>query len=508
MSRVVSLYLPTWPTDRWRRTIGSSLDGRRAATPPLALIGREGRKRVVVAADATAQQQGVTSGMAASMAQALVNGLVSKDADPAADVAALDRLALWALRIYSPVVATDPPDGLMIDVTGAAHLRGGEAVMLADLRTRLSAAGITARVGVAATYGAAHALARFGVGPVNTIDADNNAALTRLPVAALRLPTATVDGLRRLGFDHVGELAATPRAPLALRFGSDVGRRLDQMFGRVSEPFDLIQAPELISITKTFAEPIAAAETIARVIASLVDRLCAALEESGLGARMLDLQFHRVDDALQAIRVGTAKPVRDRKRLTRLLCDRIQQVAPGFGIETMTLSASLAEPLDYRAAASSLIDATKPDISELIDVLGNRIGPERLYRVVPEPSDVPERSVRRVAPLAIETGTTWPGDWPRPSRLFSPERVETVALLPDHPPAAFTWRGVRRRVRRADGPERVFGEWWKCDAESAAVRDYFQVEDDAGERFWLFRAGDGENPDTGAQNWFIHGIFG
>ena len=474
----------------------------------MALIGREGRKRVVIAADASAQRLGVTRGMAASMAQSLVAGLVVEDVDPTGDEAALERLALWALRQYSPVVATDQPDGLMIDITGATHLRGGEAAMLSDLVTRLGSAGIAARVGVAQTYGAAHALARFGVSPVTAISAGGNEALVRLPVAALRLPSETVDGLRRLGFDRVGELAATPRAPLALRFGSDVGRRLDQMFARVSEPFELVEAPELMRVGRAFAEPIAAAETIARAIAVLVDRLCAALEKSGLGARTLDLIFHRVDDALQAIRVGTAKPVRDRKRLTRLLCDRIEKVSPGFGIETMTLSAPLAEPLDYCAATSNLIDAKTPDISELIDILGNRVGAERLYRVAPMTSDVPERSVHRVAPLAAAEGASWPGEWPRPSRLFTPERVETVALLPDHPPASFTWRGIRRRVRRADGPERVFGEWWKRDAESAAVRDYFQVEDDAGERFWLFRAGDGEDPGTGAQNWFIHGIFG
>ena len=440
------------------------------------------------------------------MAQALVAGLAVEDADAAADDAALGRLAVWALRQYSPVVAIDPPDGLMIDVTGATHLRGGEAAMLTDLVSRLGTAGIAARVGGAGTYGTAHALARFGPGAV-TLDSGDD-MLVRLPVAALRLPSATVDTLRRLGFDRIGELAATPRAPLALRLGSEVGRRLDQMFGRVSEPFDLVEAPDLIRVMQAFAEPIAAAETIARAIARLVDRLCAALEETGLGARTLDLLFHRVDDALQAIRVGTAKPVRDRKRLTRLLCDRIEKVSPGFGIETMTLSAPLAEPLDYRAAASSLIDAKAPDISELIDVLGNRVGAERLYRVAPRTSDVPERSVHRVAPLAAADGASWPGEWPRPSRLFAPERVETVALLPDHPPASFTWRGIRRRVRRADGPERVFGEWWKRDAESAAVRDYFQVEDDAGERFWLFRTGDGEDPGTGAQRWFIHGIFG
>ena len=477
--------------------------------PPLILVGREGRKRVVVAADTQARSLGIQPGMAASMAQALVAGLVVHDADPAADAQALDRLALWLLRRYAPVVATDPPDGLMIDVTGACHLHGGETATLTDMIERLATVGIAARAAVAGTYGAAHALARFHGAPIVSIDDGDHAPLVGLPVAALRLPAAIIDGLRRLGFDRVGELAATPRAPLALRFGSDVGRRLDQMFSRSSEPFDLVEALELIRVRQAFAEPIAAAETIARYIAKLVDQLCERLEERGLGARKLDLLFYRVDNALQAVRVGTAKPIRDRKRITRLLCDRIETVSPGFGIETMVLSAPLVEPLVYRSGKSSLIDAAVADISELIDVLANRVGDGSLYRVEPVASDVPERSTRRVAALAVEGGADWSGEWPRPSRLFSPpERIETVALLPDHPPAAFTWRGTRRRVKRADGPERVFGEWWKRDAESAAVRDYFQVEDDAGERFWLFRAGDGEDPDTGKQGWFIHGIFG
>lgn len=528
MSRVVSLYLPTWPTDRLRRAeadfaqqhnggsassgisndAGSNGVSDEDAQQPLVLVAREGRKRIVVAADVVARRHGIQPGMAASMAQALVAGLVVTDADPRADAAALDRLALWLLRRYAPIVATDAPDGLMIDIDGAAHLHGGEAPMLSDIVDRLAAVGISARAAVAPTYGAAHALARFKADATTILWAGDAEALAGLPIATLRLPGATVENLRRLGFETVGELSATPRAPLALRFGSDIGRRLDQMFGRSSEPFALIEAPELIRVRQAFAEPIAAPETIARYIAKLVGLLCTELEERGLGARKLDLLFHRVDDVLQAVRVGTARPVRDAKRLTRLLCDRIETVSPGFGIETMILSATLAEPLDYRAGISGLIDTPVADISELIDVLANRVGDDRLYRVTPVASDVPERSTRRVVAMAPALLHSWPGEWPRPSRLFSPERIETVALLPDHPPAAFTWRGTRRRVKRADGPERVFGEWWKRDAETSAVRDYFQVEDDAGERFWLFRAGDGEDPDTGAQNWFIHGIFG
>jgi protein ImuB len=173
------------------------------------------------------------------------------------------------------------------------------------------------------------------------------------------------------------------------------------------------------------------------------------------------------------------------------------------------LAATAAEPFATKQVISSLIDEPEADVSGLIDMLSNRVGETRLYRFAPVASDVPERSVHRVGAAAPDTGGGWPTHWPRPARLLAPpEPIETVALLPDHPPVNFTWRGTRRRVRRADGPERVFGEWWKRDAELIAVRDYFQVEDDAGERFWIFRAGDGENAGTGSHKWFMHGIFG
>lgn len=175
----------------------------------------------------------------------------------------------------------------------------------------------------------------------------------------------------------------------------------------------------------------------------------------------------------------------------------------------MRLAATEAEPLKQKQEISSLIDATEADVSDLIDTLANRIGEERLYRFAPVASDVPERSVKRITSTAPDCGNSWPGHWPRPTRLLpKPELIETVALLPDHPPVMFTWRGIRRRVRRADGPERIFGEWWKRDAELDAVRDYFQVEDDSGERFWIYRAGDGEDAATGSHKWFLHGIFG
>lgn len=496
-----------WLTDRFRRKSG---DAAPPPETPLVLIGRDGRRRVVLAADAAAHAAGLRIGMPGSKAQALVPGLIVHDAEPDADEIALERLALWALRRYAPIVAVDPADGLVIDTTGADHLHGGEAAMLTGMVERLAASRITARAAVADTWGAAHALARFGGRQTIVIPSGETAqAVLPLPIAALRLAASTVDSLRRLGFETIADLAGTPRAALALRFGPEPGRRLDQAFARVSETIEPIRPEEIVEVRRNFAEPIGAPETIARYTGKLVAELCAELETRGQGARRLDLLFFRVDNRIEAIRAGTATPVRDVKRLTRLLTDKIETIDPGFGIELMRLAATVAEPLRAKQMISSLAEAPEPDVSDVIDILANRVGEDRLYRFAPVQSDVPERSVQRIAPMAPDTGEGWPGHWPRPSRLLpQPEPIETVALLPDHPPVTFTWRGVRRRIKRADGPERVFGEWWKRDAELAAVRDYFQVEDQNGERYWVYRAGDGEDAATGSHKWFMHGIFG
>jgi protein ImuB len=472
------------------------------------MVGRAGNRNVVTAADLPARSLGIRVGMPATQAQALVAELVVQEADPDGDSVSLDRLAVWALR-YSPVAAADPPDGLVLDTTGADHLHGGEEAMLADIAGRLVAAGVRARLAISDTWGASYALARVSADERTVVPAGRTAEfLAGVPISTLRLDPDTVASLRKLGFDRIRDLEATPRAPLTLRFGPHVCRRLDRAFGRAAEPIEAVRPPDMVEVRRVFAEPIAAPETIHRYLAKLVVQLCAALEERGLGARRLDLLFGRVDDRVWAVRVGTSTATRDVKRLTRLLGDKIETVEPGFGIETIRLAATLAEPLNPKQTISSLTEEPEADIAGLIDVLANRVGEERVYRYAAVASDVPERTVARVAATAPAEADEWPAGWPRPARLLQPpEAIDTVALLPDHPPVSFTWRGIRRRVRRADGPERVFGEWWKSDAELVAVRDYFQVEDDAGERFWIFRAGDGEHATTGSQGWFMHGIF-
>ena len=523
MMRVVSLFLLDWPIDRHGLSGRHGLSDRRGLSDRLqkqsaaleagrALIQAQktGNRRLVYAVNAAAREAGLKPGMAVAQAQALVPELTICDAAIGEDEAALHRLGLWALKRYSPLVAADPPDGLVLDVTGAAHLHGGEKTLLKDMVTRLAEAGITARAAAADDWGAAHAFARASTKPAIVIPPGQSAAvLQRLPLAFLRLPGDMLDPLHRLGFERIGDIAQAPRAPLAQRFGPQLHRRLDQAFGRQREPIEPLRAADIIEARRQFAEPIAAAETLTRYTGKLATALCDILLAKGVGVRRLDLLFHRVDSGLQAIRIGTARPNRDAKRLTRLLCDRLETIDPGFGVETMILRASLVEPYDTRQIRNTLLDENEADVSGLIDILANRVGEAKLYRFAPVESDVPERSTARIAPMSNATGKTWPLRLPRPVRLLRlPEPIQTMALLPDHPPLSFSWRGIRRRVRHADGPERIFGEWWKSDAECDAVRDYFQVEDDAGERFWIFRKGDGKHPETGTQSWYLHGFFG
>jgi protein ImuB len=190
-----------------------------------------------------------------------------------------------------------------------------------------------------------------------------------------------------------------------------------------------------------------------------------------------------------------------------MLDERLERVDPGLGVEAMRLVVAVADPLGAVQTASSLVGETSPDIGPLVDRLANRLGDSLIYRIAPTQSDVPERSVHRVPSLSRIAGS-WPADLPRPVRLLDPPQpIDAMALLPDHPPVAFTWRRVRHRVRHADGPERIAGEWWKRDREWLSVRDYFRVEDEDGRRFWLFRRGNGNDADTGDMHWFLHGLF-
>ncbi len=479
-----------------------------AAHPPLALVGKVGRREEVVAACAAASRLGIHVGMAATHARALVSDLDIRPAEPEADAALLDRLALLAVRRWSPIAAATPTDGLWLDLTGCDHLHGGEERFCQRLRAFCQRAGFTARVAVADTAGAAHALARFGREDLTIVPCgDTIRAIGPLPVAALRLSDTALSAAKRFGFETIADLLPVARAPLARRLGLPALTRLDQALGGVAEPITPRTDPQMPAAERRLLEPIVTADAIAQVMEDLLGDLAEVLRARGLGARSLRLSGLCVDGTQQTIAIGTSRPTREVPHLLRLLKLKIERIDPGMGLEQFTLVAPHTEPLvavDLGAVLAGEVLVRDP--ARLVDVVAGRIGASAVFRIAPVPSHVPERAVTRADPLEAPAG--WP-QWQRPVRLFArPEPLwGVIALLPDHPPRRFEWRGISHKVVAGDGPERIHGEWWRRDAELWAVRDYYRVENEAGGRFWIFRRGDGTDDDTGDLSWWIHGVF-
>jgi protein ImuB len=583
MRRVLYLWLPWWPIDRRRRSALSRREntvrkhsGAPAEETPFATVIETAGRRLLAAVDPAAAAAGLAPGMPLADAFSFLPGLATAAAEPAQDAAALRRLAEWCGR-YSPWTAPDGADGVRIEITGSAHLWGGEAALAADLAGRLGRRSIACHIAIADTLGAAWALARFaqaGRGAVIMPPGDPRAGLAALPVAALRLDRATTEGLRRVGLKRVGDLYAMPRDALARRFGQGVALRLDQALGDLPEPLSALGEAPARRVRLSFAEPIADPADLMRAAGRLAEDLVRRLAREGMGARRLDLAFHRVDGRVERIVLGTALPSRDPHHLAVLFQERLDTVDPGLGVEDMILAAFAVEPLapeqiglhhpfppphsgEGRVGAGEAAGSAAP----LLDRLGNKLGLGALYRLEPRESHIPERAsicvslplpplaggegrVRGVTaprhsagpphPPALRAGSS-PGSGPgqalsplkggegliqrgggkppRPIRLLEPpEPVEASWLLPDDPPFRFTWRRRPHRVRRADGPERIAGEWWQPGASGAgpresgdAIRDYYRVEDEDGRRFWLFRAGLPGN--SRPPRWFVHGIF-
>jgi protein ImuB len=443
-------------------------------------------------------------------------GLTATAAQPAEDAAALRRLAEWCGR-YSPWTAPDGADGIKLEITGGAHLWGGEEGLAADLATRLGRQGITGRIAVADTLGATWALARFAPKGEQTIlpPGELHAGLAPLPVEALRLDPVTTQGLRRVGLQRIGELCQMPRDALARRFGDKVMRRLDQALGDLPEPLSPLDEPPVRRVRLSFAEPIVDPADLARAAERLAADLVIRLARQGTGARRLDLAFHRVDGRVEHIVLGTARPSRDPHHIAALFTERLDTIDPGLGVEDVILAAFAVEPLspEQIGFVGSGEDAGTGSLALLLDRLGNRLGLTALSRLEARESHIPERAsilIPAISPSPTRTALRERdgGKPSRPIRLFDPpEPIEAFWLLPDDPPFRFTWRRRAHRVNRADGPERIAEEWWQPDpCESrAAVRDYYRVEDEEGRRFWLFRAGlSGSGP---APRWYVHGVF-
>jgi len=407
--------------------------------------------------------------------------------------AELEALAAWCQQ-YSPLTAVDPPDGVFIDITGCAHLFGGETKLRAHILSRLP----KARLAIADSAAAAWALARYG----EAGDED----IAPLPLAALNLNPRSIVRLRRVGVRRIGELMRLPRAELTAGFGAEPVLKLQRALGQAPEILKFFSQPPDWREMAHFVEPIFAPAQLQAALARLAGALCARLADAQLGATLLQARFHRIDRQLPEFSLRFASPCRDEFEIAKLCKEKLQTIDPGFGMETISLTA-VTETL---APVQRGMEGETPDYARPVNTLLNRLGREKLWRAAPHESHVPEFAVKKM------TVSVPPALWGRPRHkrpvklLDRPVAITAIAPVPDDPPAVFTWRGKNYRVARATGPERIAREWWQGEPatrpETEQIRDYYEVEDVSGARFWVFRAG--MHGGAAPVRWYLHGFFG
>ncbi|WP_354000995.1 Y-family DNA polymerase [Pseudotabrizicola formosa] len=463
---------------------------------PFALTLRSGNSDHLHCLNAAADQRGLHRGMPLADARAICPDLSTRPADLAREGAALASLRRWASR-YAPMVASDGTDGLIADITGVAHLFGGEGDLRADLHARLARAGLQASSAIAGTRGGAHALARHGGG----IIADGALAqgLGGLPVSALRIDHDTAEALARVGLARIADLAHLPRAPLARRFGAGLVLRLDQALGVQAEPVAAEPDMPHFGVRMTLPDPIGLQSDVMAGLSRLLDRLCAKLALHRMGARRVRLELRRVDRGTVQVEIGLARPMRDPARIAALFAKGVDEIDAGFGIDALRLTAPVTEPLAPEQIGGGP-DARQQDaLADFLSSTGNRIGFDRVLRLLPAESLIPERSFL-LAPAAYsapEPGSLRHGP-ARPALIFPPEPVEAAS---GSPPTSFRWRRMRFTTLRAQGPERIAPEWWFDDpAWRSGMRDYWRVETREGPRLWLFHTP--QSPE-----WRIQGEF-
>lgn len=486
--RILALLLPRLPVERLRRP------------GPVAVWGQRGPRRVVVAVSADAEAAGLRAGQALADAQAILPQVALAPEDPAGDAAALEGLAIWALR-FTPLVGIEGGDALLLDITGVDHLFGGEAALRAEVLGRLARLGLTARGAVAGMAGTALALVRGGCEGIVAEGAEA-AAVSPLSLAALRLEPALAGALQGLGLRDVGSVAAQPRAGLVRRFGAGLARALDEALGQAPRPISPIRPPAEMRVARDFADPVATREGIEAALGLLLGDLCRALREAGRGARRVLLRAHRVDGAAQEVAIGTGLATREASHLARLFHGKLERLEPGCGFDRITLEAPTTDPMtgvqDGLGAAGRA--ARREALAQLLDRLSQRLP---VWRLAPRASHWPERAMRRIG--AFEEVEDFPG-WaakPRPVRLLRrPPFIGAMALLPDAPPSLLRIGRASHRVLRAEGPERLEPEWWR-DRPDRRLRDYYRVELASGARLWVCRIGlvaPGEEA-----RWALHG---
>jgi protein ImuB len=512
VKRFVSIWFPYLKTDWFsvRQPLLREL--------PFVLVVPDHGRKLVSAANEQAVKRSIITGMVAADAKAIYPSLQVTDDEPGLSDRLLKRMAEWCIR-FSPCVAVDSDDGLIIDATGCSHLWGGDKFYVEDIIARFQKHGYTVRAAIADTIGAAWAVARFEKGKLIVESGQQSTALLSLPGAALRLDVDNVERLNKLGLKQVKDFIGMQRSALRRRFSVkslelrvkssessdvDIITRINQALGNEEEIIQPVIPVEPYQERLPCLEPIATATGIEIALQRLLESLCKRLKQEGKGIRGASFKCYRIDGKIEAISIGTIRASHHVQHLFRLFELKVASIEPALGIELFILHATKVEdhlPLQEKIwnSEAGLHDER---IAELLDRLSCKIGTDAIHRYLPDEHYWPERSVKNVLSLDETTTTEWKVDRPRPLQLLArPEWIEVTAPVPDYPPMNFRYKGKLHTIKKADGPERIEQEWW---IEEGQHRDYYYVEDEEGCRYWLFRLG---HYDDASYRWFVHGFF-
>jgi len=460
---------------------------------------------------------------------------------PERDASTLRALAVWSMR-FAPIVAPDPPDGLLLDVTGCERIYGDDRRMLALLAASFAGLGIRPRIAVAPTFGSARAVARHGDDPLAVVEPGAvRETLAPLPVEALDLEKDVLEALAEMGIDEIAHLLRLGRRDLAARFGDDLLLRLDQALGAALEAVAPVRHEEPVRIEHRFSGPTVRLDAIEVSARGLLARLEVELESREAGALELRLSLARVERAPVDLRVLLGRPSRDPRHLEALLRPKLERANLGFGVEGIELTVLRAAPLPRRqkvhsasGLASERLDE-KRALGEMLDTLAGRIGWGRVRRFEAIPSHLPERAFRSRSLIELEPAPgvngaepggargragdrgrrgdgdpgAAPGERPhvaRPTVLFErPDPIERMETGPTGAPEWFLWRGEPFEVAAAVGPERIGSEWWRDPValpRELTTRDYYRVQNDRGRWLWIFCEGGDEDHEG---TWHVHG---
>ncbi len=495
--RIASLWFPHLAAERVLRR-----EGRSDPTRPFAVVTMQKSALRLCSMNEAAKAAGLRLGATLTDVRAIYPDLLFVQEQPEKDAALLHALARWSVQ-YTPSTELDENDGLFLDIAGSAHLFGGEAALLELITAQLDDMGLTVRIGLADTKGAAWALARFASPPRIAPIGSTREAVTCLPVAALRIEESAVLAFNRLGLRVIGDIIGMPRGALARRFGEHMVQRLDRLLGAEPDLLSLSALTPPYAVRLSLPEPIGKTDDVVAALGRLLARLCERLAQDQRGARQMRFSIQRTDHSEETIEIGLASPSRDPKQISSLFDHAINGMDAGFGIDAVRLHAFVTEPLKpEQSAPLGRETQDQSALNDLIGRIGNRIGFDRVTRFLPAESHVPERAFT-VAAAAYSKPEHFPqGGRDRPLTLFGPEPLRQ--LVDSTPPTSFRWRGGAFNMQEAIGPERIAPEWWWDDPNwRSGVRDYWKVQTTEGRRLWLFHAKGGDMP----AGWFVQGEF-